>query len=77
MTSSESAASIPVAVADNPLLQTWDTPFGLPPFDAIKPEHFLPAIDHEMERRIGRLSRHCRQCRRTGFREHDCGDGAG
>jgi len=27
----------------NPLLQTWSTPFGLPPFAEIKGEHFLPA----------------------------------
>jgi peptidyl-dipeptidase Dcp len=30
--------------ADNPLLQAWDTPFGLPPFDRIRPEHFEPAL---------------------------------
>jgi peptidyl-dipeptidase Dcp len=28
----------------NPLLQKFDTPFGTPPFDLIKNEHFLPAI---------------------------------
>ena len=28
----------------NPLLKAWTTPFGVPPFDEIKPEHFLPAI---------------------------------
>ena len=32
-------------VTDNPLLQEWETPFGLPPFDAIAPEHFTPAFD--------------------------------
>lgn len=31
-------------VPDNPLLQTWTTPFGVPPFDAIMAEHFLPAM---------------------------------
>ena len=30
--------------ADNPLLQEWKTPFQVPPFSEIKPEHFLPAI---------------------------------
>lgn len=30
--------------ADNPLLQEWKTPFQLPPFDRIQPEHFLPAF---------------------------------
>ncbi|TNE41495.1 MAG: M3 family peptidase, partial [Alphaproteobacteria bacterium] len=29
----------------NPLLEIWSTPFGLPPFDRIKPEHFGPAFD--------------------------------
>lgn len=32
------------ATTDNPLLQEFKTPFGVPPFDKIKPEHFLPAI---------------------------------
>ncbi len=32
------------AVGDNPLLREWKTPFQLPPFDLIEPEHFLPAI---------------------------------
>ena len=29
----------------NPLLRDWTTPFGLPPFDEIKPEHFRPAFE--------------------------------
>ena len=29
----------------NPLLQPWDTPFGLPPFDRIRAEHFVPAFE--------------------------------
>lgn len=32
-------------VADNPLLQKFDTPFGVPPYDKIKPEHYLPALE--------------------------------
>ncbi len=28
----------------NPLLDPWDTPFQLPPFDRIRPEHFAPAF---------------------------------
>ena len=32
------------AVAANPLLQEWDTPFGVPPFDRIESKHYLPAI---------------------------------
>jgi len=34
--------------ADNPLLQPWTTPFGLPPFEAIRPEHFVPAFEQAM-----------------------------
>ncbi len=29
----------------NPLLQPWSTPYGLPPFGAIKSAHFVPAFD--------------------------------
>ena len=31
--------------ADNPLLQNWETPYGLPPFDRVRPEHFKPALE--------------------------------
>jgi len=34
---------------ENPLLQTFDTPFQTPPFDKIKNEHFQPAIDAAIE----------------------------
>lgn len=29
----------------NPLLDSWDTPFGLPPFDRIADAHFAPAME--------------------------------
>ena len=29
---------------DNPLLQDWATPYGLPPFEALRAEHFEPAL---------------------------------
>jgi peptidyl-dipeptidase Dcp len=32
------------AASDNPLLQEWKTPFQVPPYQQIRPEHFLPAI---------------------------------
>jgi len=35
-----------MTMTDNPLLQQWTTPFGMPPFGDIKPEHFKPAFDH-------------------------------
>ena len=41
-------------MTDNPFLEAWDTPFGMPPFDRIRPEHFPPAFDRGMEEQIGR-----------------------
>lgn len=32
-------------MSTNPLLQTWDTPHGMPPFDLIRAEHFVPAFE--------------------------------
>ena len=32
-------------MSTNPFFDTWTTPFGAPPFDRIKPEHFRPAYD--------------------------------
>ena len=29
----------------NPLLQPWNTPYGLPPFEAVRAEHFEPAFE--------------------------------
>ncbi|QFU15276.1 M3 family metallopeptidase [Microvirga thermotolerans] len=29
----------------NPLLASWATPFGIPPFESIAPEHYRPAFD--------------------------------
>jgi len=37
------------AVAANPLLQSWDTPFGLPPYAIIRAEHFEPAFEVAMQ----------------------------
>ncbi|WP_426959586.1 M3 family metallopeptidase [Muricoccus radiodurans] len=33
---------------NNPLLAPWTTPFGLPPFDRIRSEHFVPAFEAAM-----------------------------
>lgn len=34
---------------DNPFMEEWDTPYGVPPFDKIKPEHYLPAFEEGMK----------------------------
>ncbi|HZY67152.1 MAG TPA: M3 family metallopeptidase, partial [Devosia sp.] len=33
----------------NPFFETWSTPFGAPPFDLIRTEHFRPAYDRALE----------------------------
>jgi peptidyl-dipeptidase Dcp len=33
----------------NPLMQEFSTPFGVPPFDLIKNEHFIPAYDESIK----------------------------
>jgi len=45
---SDSASAEPV-VSANPFSEDWDTPFGVPPFDRIESEHYLPAIRAGME----------------------------
>src|SRR6266851_8152978 len=44
-------------MTDNPFFEPWNTPFELPPFDRIRPEHFPPAFDNTIEalERSGRL----------------------
>ena len=35
---------------ENPLLNKFETPHGVPPFDLIKVEHFIPAYKEAMEK---------------------------
>src|ERR1700758_5212717 len=35
-------------MTDNPFFEVWSTPFELPPFERIRPEHFPPAFDRAM-----------------------------
>jgi len=39
-----------VDLDSNPLLQKWDTPFEVPPFDRIREEHYRPAFTEAMGR---------------------------
>ena len=45
---SESAGAPAADTGDNPLLSTWDTPHGVPPFDKIQDDHYLPALRESM-----------------------------
>ena len=33
---------------ENPFFAEWNTPYGVPPFDRIAPEHFLPTLERGM-----------------------------
>ena len=39
----------------NPLLASWDAPFGLPPFDRIEETHFLPAFAAAMAENLAEI----------------------
>ncbi|MEP7282300.1 MAG: M3 family metallopeptidase [Rubrivivax sp.] len=41
--------------ADNPLLQPWSAPFGLPPYGAIRATHFEPALAAAMQEQLDEL----------------------
>jgi peptidyl-dipeptidase Dcp len=42
----EEAAAV---AEDNPFFTEWDTPYGIPPFDAIRDEHYKPAFEAGIE----------------------------
>jgi len=43
-------------MTDNPFFEPWTAPFGLPPFDRIRPEHFPPAFDRGMAEQLAELA---------------------
>src|SRR5215472_17737668 len=42
------ASGDPKPMTRNPFFAEWATPYGLPPFAMIRPEHFPPAFDRGM-----------------------------
>lgn len=38
------------AAQANPFFEEWQTPFGVPPFEQIKEEHYMPAFEEGMKR---------------------------
>ncbi|MEP7100306.1 MAG: M3 family metallopeptidase, partial [Burkholderiales bacterium] len=39
----------------NPLLQPWNTPYGLPPFEAVQAEHFEPAFEVALKQHLAEI----------------------
>src|SRR5207302_7335307 len=48
--------TIESAMTDNPFFEAWDTPFELPPFERILPEHFPPAFDRGMAEQMAEIA---------------------
>lgn len=46
---SQQAVAKDTTSTGNPFFEEWKTPFGVPPFDQIKDEHFMPAFKKGME----------------------------
>ena len=46
---SVATSNSPPSSPSNPLLQPWNTPHGLPPFEAIRAEHFEPAFEQAVQ----------------------------
>ncbi|MFC1688904.1 M3 family metallopeptidase [Pseudomonadota bacterium] len=40
---------VTVVESDNPFFTEWDTPYGIPPFDQIRDEHYKPAFEVGIE----------------------------
>jgi peptidyl-dipeptidase Dcp len=45
----------PSLQASNPLLVPWETPFGVPPFERIREDHYLPAFQEAIARTRGQV----------------------
>ncbi len=43
-------------MSENPFFEPWTTPFGLPPFDRIRPGHFPPAFDRGMAEHVAEIA---------------------
>ncbi len=52
---SEAESKAPFTAVDNPLSGDWRTPYGLPPFGAIAPEHFRPAFERALAQHRGAI----------------------
>ena len=52
---------------DNPLLASWDTPFGAPPFDRIREEDFLPAFEKAIEMQDAEIEAICTSAEEPSF----------
>ena len=69
------APPAPPAPTENPFLTEWTTPFGTPPFDQIKPAHYMPAYEAGMAAQKERSRGRHRRSRAPDLRQHHRGPG--
>ena len=55
----------------NPFFQTWNTPYGIPPFEQIKYEHYLPAFEEGMKQQKAEIDEIC-NCQDEPTFENTC-----
>ncbi len=41
--------------SENPLITEWNTPYGIPPFDEIRDEHYAPALKYAMAQHLAEI----------------------
>ena len=63
----DDVAAVATAAAANPLLQEWATPYALPPFAALRPEHFAPALREAMRQHRAELDANAAQTEAPTF----------
>ena len=51
----------------NPFFQTWTTPYGIPPFEQIKYEHYLPAFEEGMKQQKAEVDEICNNIEEPTF----------
>jgi peptidyl-dipeptidase Dcp len=51
----------------NPVFETWDTPFGVPPFDAIETGHFAPAYKEALAQHAREIAQIAGNSEAPGF----------
>jgi peptidyl-dipeptidase Dcp len=52
---------------ENPFFTEWETPFGVPPFDKIKNEHYIPAFEEGMKQQKAEVDTIVNSTEEPGF----------
>ncbi len=53
---------------ENPLLKNFNTPYGVPPFELIKPEHYIPAIKEAIKQHNNEINKIANNSEEANFK---------